>query len=153
MNAITQNNPHEALQDRFGRRLAARLDQAIDPLDYDITERLRAARMQALAKRKVAQPQFKPANQTVINRNGPTATLGWRGGPRGAWWGPIVASVVPILVLAAGLFVINANQAEDQAREVADVDTALLTDDLPPTAYADPGFLQFLKVNGSKHEP
>ncbi len=30
--------------------------------------------------------------------------------------------------------------------EVAEVDAALLTDDLPPSAYADPGFLQYLKT-------
>jgi hypothetical protein len=28
---------------------------------------------------------------------------------------------------------------------VAEFDQALLTDDLPPAAYADPGFVQFLK--------
>jgi hypothetical protein len=28
------------------------------------------------------------------------------------------------------------------------VDAALLTDDLPPSAYADPGFAQFLKSGG-----
>ena len=31
--------------------------------------------------------------------------------------------------------------------ELAEVDAALLTDALPPAAYADPGFLQFLKGN------
>ena len=34
---------------------------------------------------------------------------------------------------------------------MAEVDAALLTDDLPPAAYADPGFVQFLKTSG--HEP
>ena len=31
------------------------------------------------------------------------------------------------------------------ASEIAEVDAALLTGDLPPSAYADPGFVQFLK--------
>jgi len=35
---------------------------------------------------------------------------------------------------------------DDRANELAEVDSALLTDDLPPSAYADPGFLQFLKM-------
>jgi hypothetical protein len=34
---------------------------------------------------------------------------------------------------------------DDRANELAEVDSALLIDDLPPAAYADPGFLQFLK--------
>ena len=40
---------------------------------------------------------------------------------------------------------INVVQDEKRAHELAEVDAALLTDDLPPAAYADPGFLQFLK--------
>ena len=51
----------------------------------------------------------------------------------------------PLVVLAAGLIVINTVQNERRASEVAEVDAALLTDDLPPSAYADPGFGQFLK--------
>jgi hypothetical protein len=34
---------------------------------------------------------------------------------------------------------------DNRANELAEVDSALLIDDLPPAAYADPGFLQFLK--------
>jgi hypothetical protein len=34
---------------------------------------------------------------------------------------------------------------DDRANELAEIDSALLIDDLPPAAYADPGFLQFLK--------
>jgi hypothetical protein len=40
-------------------------------------------------------------------------------------------------------------QNEHRAHEVAEVDAALLTDDLPPSAYADPGFIQFLKAGGN----
>ena len=41
-------------EDRFGLQIAARLSDATDNLPYDISERLRAARHQALGKRKVA---------------------------------------------------------------------------------------------------
>jgi hypothetical protein len=34
--------------------------------------------------------------------------------------------------------------------EVAEVDAALLADDLPPAAYSDPGFVQFLKTTDSR---
>ena len=50
------------------------------------------------------------------------------------------------MVLAGGLIVINSVQNDRRASEVAEVDAALLTDDLPPSAYADPGFAQFLKA-------
>ena len=45
-----------------------------------------------------------------------------------------------------GLVFINMAQDETVATEIAEVDAALLTDDLPPSAYADPGFLQYLKT-------
>ena len=32
----------------------------------------------------------------------------------------------------------------------AELDAALLTDDLPPAAYSDPGFLQYLKAGAEK---
>ena len=44
-------------------------------------------------------------------------------------------------------------QDNDRATEVAELDAALLTDDLPPEAYADPGFLQFIKSDPSRTSP
>ena len=38
-------------------------------------------------------------------------------------------------------------QDEATAAEIAAVDAALLTDDLPPAAYTDPGFVQYLKAS------
>jgi hypothetical protein len=60
-----------------------------------------------------------------------------------------IASALPLIALAAGLILIHAVQNEWRASEVAEVDAALLTDDLPPSAYADPGFAQFLKSGGN----
>ena len=40
---------------------------------------------------------------------------------------------------------IGAMQDQERAFELAEVDAELLTADLPPTAYTDPGFLQYLK--------
>ena len=44
---------NQLAQDRFGLQVAAQLSQATEELPYEISERLRAARMQALGKRKV----------------------------------------------------------------------------------------------------
>ena len=46
-----------------------------------------------------------------------------------------------------GLIAINVIQDDNRASELAEIDAALLTDDLPPSAYADPGFSQFLKIS------
>jgi hypothetical protein len=50
---------------------------------------------------------------------------------------------------SAGLIVITTLQEDNRTDELAEVDAALLTDDLPPAAYTDPGFAQFLKTEGT----
>lgn len=140
------NHANEAAADLFARRVAARMAQGADDLPYDITERLRAARMQALAKRRVLAPVHKPA--PVVLQSGSTAILG--GGGDGGWWNALV-SAIPLMALVIGLFAINIAQDENGLNEVAEVDAALLTDDLPPEAYADPGFMQFLKTAAARN--
>ena len=138
----------EDMAERFARRLTARLDEGTGELPYDISERLRAARMQALEKRKkpVLVPQTAPAAASTLVRAGSSAVLGgWRG-DGGSWWRSLV-SVLPVLGLVVGLVAINLAQDDYSTTEVAEVDAALLTDALPPSAYADPGFVQFLKTS------
>jgi hypothetical protein len=138
------NSTHQAL---YAARVTRRLSEGMDELPYDITERLRAARMQALARRKPACVQ----TATVASSAGAgTLVLGGGHGRRGgfSWW-QSMASALPLIALVAGLVAINIIQDDDLASELAEVDAALLTDDLPPDAYADPGFVQFLKTSHS----
>ena len=132
----TQPTHSQQLQDRFGRQVAARLAAGAAELPYDVTERLRAARMQALARRKLVSMQRAP----VLAAAG-GLTLG---DDAMGWWGRI-GSALPLVALVAGLVLIHTIEDDRRASEVAEVDAALLTDDLPPSAYADPGFAQFLK--------
>jgi hypothetical protein len=124
--------------DRFGRAVAMRLSAGADQMPYEAGERLRAARVRALAARKL------PAVAPVVVGRGGSATLAL--GER-SWWNRI-ASVLPLVVLAAGLVLIHSVQSDRRASELAEVDAQLLTDDLPPAAYADPGFVQYLKSSG-----
>jgi hypothetical protein len=68
------------------------------------------------------------------------------GGQDGGWLNRI-ASLLPLLALLAGLVSIAVLQDDDRTRELAEVDAELLTDDLPPAAFTDPGFVQYLRVN------
>lgn len=146
----TPFSSHEVAAERFARRVTLRLTEGADALPYDISERLRASRVQALARRKVLAPVRRVAPQaaTAVMRNGGAATLG--GGEGGNWW-RMLMSAVPLTALVVGLVVINMAQDESGATEVAEVDAALLVDDLPPSAYADPGFLQFIKTSAAQH--
>lgn len=127
------------LQDRFGRQVAARLAAGTAELPYSVTERLRAARVQAVARRK--QASLRTASSMVASGSAAALTFGDDGQ---SLWNRI-ASALPLIALAAGLILIHAIENDRRASEVAEVDAALLTDDLPPSAYADPGFVQFLK--------
>ena len=126
--------------DDIGKALARRLDRDGPELGYDIGERLRAARMQAIAVRK---PELATAMGLQLTSGQATLSQGGEGGPL---WGRL-ASFLPLVVLILGLVAIQSFQSENSVMEIAEVDSALLLDELPPTAYTDPGFLQFLKSN------
>jgi hypothetical protein len=126
----------QRLADQFGRAVAMRLSAGTDEMQYEVRERLRAARVRALQSRK--QEAVAPV---VVGRGG-AATLGNGSGPSIF---NRIASVLPLIILAAGLVLIHTSQSDRRASELAEVDAALLTDDLPPAAYADPGFVQYLQ--------
>jgi Protein of unknown function (DUF3619) len=135
----------ELAQERFALRLTSRLSDATDALPHDLSERLRVSRQQAVAKRKLASLTSAATATAVSRAGGGTLTMGAGGNDGFSLWNAI-ASALPLVALVVGLFVINNIQNDNRAREVAEVDAALLTDDLPPAAYADPGFVQFLKA-------
>lgn len=132
------SSANDAAEARFGHRVAARLSAGTDAMPHDIGERLRVARAQAVARRKQIE---RPA--AVVVGSGGTAVLG------SVWWNRFGA-VLPLVALVVGLVSISVWQEDQRFKELAEVDSALLTDDLPPAAYTDPGFVQFLKTEGSQ---
>lgn len=136
----SHQNRSDILQDRFALKATSYLSAGTADLPYDISERLRAARVQAVSKRKIAQSQ---SAVSVVN-SGSSAALTWGGDESFSGWSRI-ALVFPLVALVVGLLTINAVQIDNRAQEVAEVDAALLIDELPPAAFADPGFVQFLK--------
>ncbi len=128
------------LQDRFALKAVSYLSAGTTELPYDISERLRAARAQAVSQRKIAQVQTP---SSVLNMGG-SAALSWGNEDGIGWWGRI-GTVLPLIALVVGMLAISSLQSENRADELAEVDSALLTDALPPAAFADAGFVQFLK--------
>lgn len=125
--------------ERFGRLVASRLDVATDDLPYDITERLRAARVRAVANRSV----LKVAPAAAVAVSGGEAALHLEGHKHHRWGR--LAAFLPLLVLLVGLMAIQWIQEDRRASELAEIDAEILTDDLPPEAFTDPGFVQFLR--------
>jgi len=133
-------NANLSAQDRFGRQLAACLDASAEALPHDISERLRVARQQALGKCREVQVR----ETTPILLGAGVAAFGAGEDDGGLW--PRLVSLIPLLALIAGLVAIQVFGTDQIAKDMAEIDSAILTDDLPPDAYADPGFAQFLKA-------
>lgn len=130
------------LEARFAHRVAARLDDAAANLRPDVEERLRFARAQALARAR--ERQRTAAGGTLRVGAGVAAR---RGGP--AWWQRSGGWAAAVLVVT-GLWAIGQYQEQQRVRNAAEIDARLLTDVLPPAAYADPGFEAFLAQGASR---
>lgn len=127
-------------QDLLGKRLTKMLDDNTD-LSYEVTERLRAARTRALSLRRIAQPQLQTA-QEIQTQNG-SALLKFPSQIQ--LFLQTFGSIIPLLGLVAGLVLIHEFHNDQSALELAEIDSALLIDDLPPNAYTDSSFLDYLK--------
>ncbi len=133
----------DTLQTRFSLRIAAALNEHAAALPADIQTRLRFAREQAMARAKVSPVQVAVAAAPAVMSNGSsTASLG--GGSSSGWWTRL-GVLLPLIVLVLGLLWIDRHHTFAQIEAAAEVDADLLADDLPPEAYRDPGFSEFLK--------
>jgi hypothetical protein len=142
---LTMMPPHaEALEGQVGLRLAGHLSHSVEALPHDIVERLRFGRERAMAvaraQRRAPVAQWLPATAVLVSPAGRAASLG---GPPSVWLR--LASLLPLVVLAAGLVLIQHHHDLEQIAVAAEIDSALLADDLPPAAYGDPGFVEYLR--------
>lgn len=128
-----------AREAQFAYRVASLLSAQSDAVPHDVAQRLKFARQQALDR--VARTRVL-ARADASQANGASVALLGDNGPR--WMR--LAALLPLIALVAGLFLIQDEHMQTQIQAAVDVDTALLGDDLPPAAYDDPGFVEFLKT-------
>jgi hypothetical protein len=141
MNTSTTTPTAEVLEARLGAAVAAALNDRAAQLPHAVNERLRVARETALERARAAARQAAPA-AVVAGRSASGAAVLAAPSP---WWLK-AANILPIALLVAGLFVIEWQSEIEQVQAAAEIDAVLLADDLPPDAYADPGFGEFLKT-------
>ncbi len=134
----------DALRTRFALRVASSLSERSSSLDSDVTERLRVAREMALDRARASRHGSGSGRSGEVRRVGRFPRLG----ARLNGWQLKFAPLLAVVALAGGLLLIQYEQDATQISVAAEVDTALLADDLPPTAYGDPGFAEFLKTPG-----
>lgn len=134
----------DCLEAQLAARLAAGLSDRAGTVPHDISERLRVAREQALVRarqRRLAHASATAAAGPVVLGSGQGSTSLGRGG---LWLN--LAAWAPLLALVAGLLLIEHWGRQEQVQAAAEIDAMLLSDDLPPAAWTDPGFREYLKT-------
>jgi hypothetical protein len=135
MNTNKQNL--DQVEREFAKRVTRLLSVQSENLSSDIQSRLRDARVTALSRAK-AEPVFVAQLQTTH-----------RSFRNSSWNKPIwsfTGWLVPVTVVVLGLIAITEWQEDLRINDIANVDIALLTDDVPPDAFVDNGFMAFLKL-------
>jgi len=133
----------EEAERRFAYRIRQALNESAAALAPATLERLAMARKAALRAQKRPEPRRVAAWQGELARvNAGRSEDSSRSGF--ARIGLVFSALVVVGACLTGLY-----QFEQQRRieELADMDAAVLTDDLPISAYADHGFNAFLKQN------
>ncbi|WP_420992713.1 DUF3619 family protein [Cupriavidus sp. 30B13] len=141
---MSTRNEKEINERRLAHEIRTALDASANALPADVSARLAAARRVALSRKKahaaVAAPQFAAAGPATVSFDEDDSPL-----HRAGAWLRRLGLVWTLVALGAGLIGIYHWQQQKRVDELADVDAAMLLDDLPPTAYADQGFHVFLK--------
>jgi uncharacterized protein DUF3619 len=126
------NQPEQEL----ARKLVQHLDYGVDRLAPDVRERLATARRAALS-------QYREQPASVLG-------LSWAGQVAGRltahrfYEGRNLVAVVTFMLALAGIAWWQVGN-NNPVNEIADIDTSLLTDELPVNAYLDKGFDSWLK--------
>jgi Protein of unknown function (DUF3619) len=114
----------ELLEDQIGKTVARSLDKELNFMSPKVLQRLEKSREAALRQRKVGTS---------------SRSLNWSG------LFPNLGSLTPIFIVLLLVFGIAQWQQNARISAIADLDTAILTDTVPPDAYADDGFRLFMK--------
>ncbi len=126
------------------------LDESVERLPYRVTQRLAASRALALARMQA--DLRKPVDASSEVRLGARGEAEMAGGPPRLGW-RVAAVIVPILIVGVGLAGISVWGAWQRADDLADLDVAMLADEVPISAYADRGFGVYLKNVSQANEP
>jgi hypothetical protein len=149
-------------EQQIARLAREALDESIEHLPWRVTHRLASGREAALAQ-LARRPQAVGA-QSPAGADRPVLVYGFAANPRSAPPGNphaagsgdgsggwrrlatgIAAVLIPALVVAVGLLGIAEWSDWQRADDIADLEAAVLGDEIPVAAYADRGFGVYLR--------
>ncbi len=125
-------------QERSAHRIRQALNQGAKDIPIASARRLEAARHLALSKQK------RPVAVLALAGSAGTATLLQRINEG------YIKQALAIIALLLGMWISFYWHSTQYVSEIEDVDSALLTDDLPPDAFLDKDFFEWLKDDSSE---
>jgi hypothetical protein len=123
-------------QANFAYHIKAALNTSARQVDGDIATKLKEARQRALGAQRaetVHAPVLAGAGSGRFDMGNRPTWMRW------------MMNLVPLAVLLLGLGGIHTWHQLQRAEEFADIDAAVLADDVPLNVYTDKGFGQFLE--------
>lgn len=124
-------------EERYAYRIRQALNHGLKDIPPSASRRLEAARHLALSKQKQAKPQLALAGggHHAFSSGSP---------PR------YFKQALSVLALLLGMWLSFYWHSVQYVTELQDVDSALLADDLPPEAFLDNDFFEWLKDDSSE---
>ena len=122
----------------FAYKVRHALNEKLDQLPSSTVDRLASARKLAISRKKAHAP-VKVSQRVLAGNIGAFfsfSSLGRAG------------VAIPLLALVAGLSGIYQYEQDQRIAEIAELDAAVLSDELPLTAYLDHGFNAYLAQRG-----
>ena len=123
-------------EQQFGNKVRQVLNRGLVGVNPNIAQRLSAARERALLRQ----------------RRAPALGFAWADNVTGrfsGWTGTALYAALSLAILAAGAVGVYNWQQTQRIAELEEIDSQLLTDDLPIDAYLDRGFQNWLKRRAS----
>lgn len=126
----------------FAYKVRHALNESADNLPRPTAERLASARKIALSRKK-----NDSALRVLVS---PRRLAGGAGGILNARfsWLARMGLILPLIVVAAGVAGIYQYEQQRHIDETAEIDAAVLADELPLSAYVDHGFNAYLAKRG-----
>ncbi|NHZ78407.1 DUF3619 family protein [Massilia sp. CCM 8695] len=122
----------------FAYKVRHALNEHLDDLPASTSERLAAARAAAMARKKPHAP-VKAAQTQLVGNIGALFSFSSLGR---------MGVALPLMALVAGLAGVYQYEEQQRIAEIAELDAAVLSDELPLTAYLDQGFNAYLAQRG-----
>ncbi len=119
----------------FAYKVRHALNEHLDHLPASTADRLASARKMAVSRKKAHASPVRAAQRELVSNIGQIVNFTWL---------TRMGVVLPLLALVVGMAGIYQYEEDQRIAEIAELDAAVLSDELPLTAYLDQGFNAYL---------